>query len=135
VNVSSCTLCSTRAYLNLSTIMCSRCLPGIKSSIDSNGCIPCPVGKYSLGSGASQCQSCAAGRFASAVGSTKCTFCPKGTFSNIGDELCTPCPAGKVSTLIGASSCSMCGPGKFYSVHCLSQWNLFHFEWFYLPSY
>jgi hypothetical protein len=91
-----------------------ECCPAGKytSTYDAGSCVSCPAGKVSDAC-ASECQSCAAGKYYSAgtcqpcaagtyAPANTCLACPAGTFSGPGQTACTQC------TVCGAYTVSQC---------------------------
>jgi hypothetical protein len=69
------------------------CEEGKEPNVEEKVCEPCKAGKYSSGSGAESCLSCAAGKFGEVVGSVSaddCVECEDGTFSEVGHSSCVP---------------------------------------------
>ena len=75
-------------------------------------CRSCQAGRYSSGSGASQCTSCAPGTFATGTSMRTCYQCKGGSFQpNLGGSQCTLCALGRYATGRATTACLACGPG------------------------
>lgn len=139
VNAGGCTLCGAGKYYEYgyaySETLCSSCIAGTASEPGSWTCTECPAGTYASSVGQTwpcpscptgkvsydiaytQCQVCAAGKYAS-PGASTCTVCPVGTFWDsiaTGTTVCTTCASGFVASSTGATSCSTCSSGNYAS--------------------
>jgi hypothetical protein len=106
---------------------CRRCPENyFRSNTDEKaGCPKCASGKYTVGGGASYCETtipCAPGTYDKSNGANitnaRCQECPKNYFRSGTDEKagCPECPTGKYTTSGRASYCesvTKCGPGSF----------------------
>jgi hypothetical protein len=82
-------------------------------------CVPCGLGSYSTGTGASSntsCLPCDSGMYSDASGASSCTVCKDGTYqSSVGATVCLVCGAGTFrnatnlnGTSVGGAACSPC---------------------------
>ena len=79
-------------------------------------CLPCLPGKYKLGSGGTQCQNCAIGRYRNNTmdATTTCEQCDPGFYqNNQGQVSCLKCEIGKYENEQGKSICKICQKGSF----------------------
>ena len=97
---------------------CTRCKAGkfgieIGSFLETEGCFPCPPGRYTGEPGApslDKCKQCHPGSF-SVSGARNCSSCKKGRVSLApGSFECTPCSRGRYET---NNSCILCESGRF----------------------
>jgi len=125
--------------------VCHRCPPGFYSTsagmVSKASCLACEAGKYSNTSGASNCDTCLSGHYATADaadsdgvgthdGASFCVRCPagkkqkynssyfcescdRGSWSPRGSHNCTSCVPGKYSDSVGAEECKPCLKGKY----------------------
>eukprot|EP00960_Hanusia_phi_P060096 764404-Hanusia_phi.AAC.3 len=98
---------------------CFACDWGKYSSAGATVCTSCEAGKFRYWMEGSVCNDCPIGKFSLQTGARwpdVCTDCRPGTYSNTsGSSTCSECEAGKFSTTAGAASidaCSLCPVGK-----------------------
>ncbi|GMH72522.1 hypothetical protein TL16_g05940 [Triparma laevis f. inornata] len=113
-------------------VACNGCAPG-KFAEENGECVKCGAGRFSASSGASTCDSCAAGK-SSSPGSSACTPCTQGKYSQSGslcvncpagkygneegltsEDSCTSCELGKASDILGVTECTSCSQGEYAS--------------------
>jgi hypothetical protein len=89
---------------------CELCPRG-HYKMDSNECLPCPVGTYYDDFGASKCKPCPKGTFGANEGEHRATcagLCPAGTYNDLeGSIACKPCPSPELSIISGPISLGM----------------------------
>ena len=111
--------------------VCESCPPGRVTAdmgaVSESDCLPCPKGLFALDHGASQCDSCPAGSYATdsaeddngigvTSGASACQICPAGRISTeSGSASCTACSAGETS-LSGETQCVACPSGSFSAI-------------------
>jgi len=89
-----------------------QCLPGHWE--EGFMCLPCPLGRFSSGSGMIVCEECAAGSYAGDEGSTQCYLCDTGSFqSESGHSTCVECDKGMYAISTGKTECNLCAAGRF----------------------
>ena len=98
---------------------------GFYLNTDTETCMPCPAGKFSIFDGAlddSHCIQCPQSTYQTKAAQTTCDTCGAGTYSSAEgsakpeNETCLSCPEGKWSDSIGAtheSTCILCIPGRY----------------------
>jgi hypothetical protein len=96
---------------------CEKCVQGRHQSIVGQpSCSICLVGTYvdEVGSNATACKNCVAGKFQGKEEGKECFDCPVGwsTPSTSAPE-CGACPGGKYQDQIAQSECKSCEPGTF----------------------
>lgn len=109
---SSCDLCADGEYnTHTGSAGCFQCRSGETSSWRHDGCVQCPVGKFSqVGS---PCTNCEVGRYSNEEGSAFCRPCKEGASSAEGASYCIKeCAAGQHSQR-GGVECTNCTPGRF----------------------
>jgi hypothetical protein len=79
-------------------------------------CDTCPVGTYSMATGATLCTSCGPGTYSTAVGasaSSTCIACPFNSTSPAGSAALTNCTCNAGSTGPNGGPCTACVAGKY----------------------
>jgi hypothetical protein len=88
------------------------CQPGYYSSAGASVCQQCPSGKYASEYGSSACTVCPPGQYA-IVGYSMCYNCGTNSYSVSG--VCLSCPRGTIARFSGSSYCSVVSAGSYYS--------------------
>ena len=103
----------------LTSSSCSgQCPLGTYSSANGSVCLPCAVGSYNDGLGASACTLCPAGQFGNTTGLTSAACsgsCGAGKYSGAGAVQCGGCVAGQYAAGSGSVACVACPVGTYGS--------------------
>lgn len=110
-----CSGCTKLGYYTTDGVTCIACTPGSASSTyGATVCDLCSRGRYATQSVARICNDCASGLYASTLGQTSCQICPGGTYSQRAtvSSTCFLCTPGYFS-LQQVSVCSICSAGYY----------------------
>jgi len=93
--------------------VCVACPAGQYQSEAAEGhCVKCAAGTFAITAGQSSCVQCIAGTFAD-EGASECTSCAAGKYSHAAWSFCAACQTGQFTNSTGAAACGTCPSGQF----------------------
>jgi len=123
----TCTFCGAGQVSAAGDTTCTACVAGqyatgdptdtggglvSQISLGATSCNDCPAGYFASAGSSIVCEACAAGKY-SGIGATVCPDCAAGAYSSSAYATCTVCIAGfKTSLASAATACTACDAGQ-----------------------
>ena len=112
---------SSELYLLKKCKQCEQGRYSNKTGLYLQGCIRCPLGKYSLSyamTSENDCKLCLTGKYKNNMMNLECSLCERGKYSLSGAAECILCTKGYYANIIDGlpSLCSECPQGKYLDV-------------------
>ena len=125
---STCDQCGSGTFPSANKTACELCVVGSWAAPGSEGCTLCPAGKYSdalFVESAMGCKPCGAGTASDSPGASYCEVCSQGFYASDDRTECVECEAGYQCSAgirttcangelsaAGQANCKACNPGE-----------------------